>query len=335
MDTASSVLSTWEEPSQEFVLHYRATAAKKTARYYEVQITQLTKWATQTGVAFAQFGKRHLDRYLVFRQEEGKSRMTLRHDAMCAKVFFQWCAKNDFLARSPLAEYHVNAAPYPVRYMPTDDDVRSLLKATVDYWTPERNPLCRFNGPRKRAFHRERSYCLVLGLLDTACRIGELLSLKLDDYRSKERQILIRESKGKTPRALPISAEWARAVDSWMKVRTRVMAGAEQDEGYLFISETGGMIDAGRFLKTLHAMCEYAALTDKITLHSLRRFSINKLAKTNLLAAQQIAGHRSSDTTLLYTKLDAEFVRGVHDDVGVVRGIIGERRVKKPSRRLV
>lgn len=335
MDKASPVFSAWEEASQEFVLHYRATSARKTARYYEVQIAQLVKWAVLNEVGFEQFGKRHLDRYLVFRQEEGKSRMTLRHDAMCAKVFFQWCSKNDFLSRSPLAEYHVNAAPYPARYMPTDDDVRSLLKATVDYWTPERNPDCRFNGPRKRAFHRERNYSLVLGLLDTACRIGELLSLKVDDYRAKERQVLIRESKGKEPRALPISAEWAEAVSSWLKVRTRVMAGVEQDEGWLFISETGGMIDAGRFLKTLHAICNYAGLTDKITLHSLRRFSINKLAKTNLLAAQQIAGHKESKTTLLYTKLDPEFVRGVHGDVGVVRGIVGPRGVKKPTRRLV
>ncbi len=55
----------------------------------------------------------------------------------------------------------------------------------------------------------------------------------------------------------------------------------------------------------------------------------------NLLATQQIAGHKETRTTLLYTQLDPDFVRDVHDSVGVVRGILESRRAPKPRRRLV
>jgi glutamate synthase (NADPH) small chain len=55
----------------------------------------------------------------------------------------------------------------------------------------------------------------------------------------------------------------------------------------------------------------------------------------NLLATQQIAGHKETRTTLLYTQLDPDFVRGVHEAVGVVRGVLENRREAKRRKRLV
>lgn len=50
---------TWSEALAEFLLHLQATRALKTVRYYEVQLSQLAKWALKNDVAFEQFGKRH------------------------------------------------------------------------------------------------------------------------------------------------------------------------------------------------------------------------------------------------------------------------------------
>jgi site-specific recombinase XerD len=318
--------TTWEEALREFLLHLTASSATKTVRYYRVQVTNLSTWAETNQISFESFGKRHLDRYLAHRIELGKKPLTLRHDAVCTKKFINWCSKNDLLERNLLADYQVRNAPYPARYMPSDEDVRTLLTASRTIWDPERNPGCRFQSARKRSFHRDRNHAVLLGLLDTACRIGEMLNLKVSDFREGDRQILVRESKGKEPRALPVSAEWAEAVGIWLKVRVRVMAGAQEDEGWLFVSQTGSRLDECRFLKTLRQITEFAGLTDQITLHSLRRYSINKLAKYNLLAAQQIAGHKETKTTLLYTKLDPTFVRDMHEQVGVLRDIMGTRR---------
>ena len=156
-------------------------------------------------------------------------------------------------------------------------------------------------------FHRDRNYAIILGLLDSACRIGEMLPLKVDDYRAKERQIVIRESKGREPRTLPVSPEWVDALDIWLRQRTKVMKGHE-DEGWLFVSEFGGRLDEGRFLKSLK-ITAYVKISEHLTLHSLRRYSLNRLAKVNLSATQQIAGHKETRTTLLYTQLDPDFVR--------------------------
>lgn len=325
---------TWEEALHEFFLHLQASRAKKTQRYYQVQVGQLARWATEQNVPFATFGKRHMDRYLVQRAEGGKAPLTLHHDAVCAKAFFRWCQRNEIVERSLLADYEVRHAARPAQYMPTDGDMQMLLSSVSSFWNPAKNPGIRYTPVSKRVFHRDRNYALIVGLLDSAARIGEMLSLKVDDYRAKERQIVIRESKGREPRTLPVSGEWVAALEVWLRQRNKVLAGQE-DEGWLFISEFGGRLDEGRFLKSLKKIVTFAGISDRITLHSLRRYCLNRLAKVNLLATQQIAGHKETRTTLLYTQLDPDFVRDIHTSVGVVRDILGNKRVQKQRRRLV
>ncbi len=328
-----STETTWDEAVKEYLLHVQATRTQKTVRFYDVQLRQLLLWTDESLIRFGEFGKRHLDRYLVFRQQGGKSLTTVKHDAVAAKAFFRWCSRNDILDRSPLAEYKVMNTPEPARYMPSEEEVLNLLQAVRDHWNLIKNPAVRFYPITKRIFHRDRAYAILLGLLDSACRIGEMLNRKVGDVQHSDRQILIREAKGKRPRTLPVSEEWLDALDEWLKIRKRLMSdvSAGEDEGWLFVSKYGGRIGEGIFFKSTKRIIRWAKLSDEITLHGLRRFSLNRLAKHNLLAAQQIAGHRETKTTLMYTKLDADFIRDMHAEVGIVKGIVmgkKERRKK-------
>jgi site-specific recombinase XerC len=156
----------------------------------------------------------------------------------------------------------------------------------------------------------------------------------MDEYQASQRMITMRVAKGREPPTNPVSRDCAEAIGLWLKVRARVMANVskEEDEGWLFISETGTRIDEGRFLRATKEFASYAGLSDNITLHSLRRYSVNRLAKHNLLASQSIAGHKDTKTTLIYTKIDPDFVRQQHEEVGVLRGILNSRRAEKRKR---
>ena len=328
---------TWNEALREFLLHVEATRAAKTHRYYRVQLSGLITWANTNTITFESFGKRHLDRYLVERQNQGKAQITLHHDAICAKAFFKWCSRNDFADRSPLADYEIRNAPRPPKYMPTDEDMRKLLIAVREYWDVNKNPIVRYEPPARRTYHRDRNYAVILGLIDSACRIGEMLSFKRDDYDPVARQVTVRESKGRESRVIPVSREWATALDGWLKIRTRVAKDMpkDSDEGWLFLSEFGTRVEEGRFLKSLKKYAKYAGASDAITLHSLRRYSLNKLSKENVLVAQRIAGHKETKTTLLYTEIDADHLREVHEKVSVVRGIITGKRTVERRKRLI
>jgi integrase len=69
-----------------------------------------------------------------------------------------------------------------------------------------------------------------------------------------------------------------------------------------------------------------------MTLHSVRHYSLHKLAKHNLLMAQRIAGHSDPKTTLIYTMDDPEFVREMHRQVALVNGIVENKRTVRRKR---
>lgn len=59
------------------------------------------------------------------------------------------------------------------------------------------------------------------------------MALKLDDFDAAGRQIVIRESKGREPCTVPVSAEWVAVMQDWLKARQRLMRNAPEgvDEG--------------------------------------------------------------------------------------------------------
>lgn len=328
---------TWNEALREFLLHKQAAFAAKTVRYYRIQLTELIRWAEAEEILFEDFGKRHMDRYVAWRVMQGKARMTLYHDGVCAKNFLAWCAKNDLLDRSRLAEYEVHNPPKPHKHMPADEEVTRLLEAIQNYWDPEKNRGVKSMAGPTRVFHRTRNAALIMGLIDTACRIGEALNMKMGDVKLSEASVVIREAKGREPRTLPVGPEWKEALEAWLRVRKRVMGQLppDQDEGWLFVSEFGTKIDEIRFLETLRRLTTFAELPHEITLHSLRRYSLNKLSKHNLLMAQAIAGHKDTKTTLGYTKLDPEFVRQTHREASPLGSVMSNKRVSPKKRRLI
>lgn len=322
---------TWDEAVKGFILHKRATRSPKTAAWYETYCKLMMAWAQAQGLSLDQFTKRHLDEYLVYRAEQGVAATTLHHDALIATVFTEWCARNDLLDRDPLAEYKVRNAPKTYKYMPTPENVKTLLQAILDFYDVAKRPNARFTPAHRRSFHRDRNYAIELVKLDSACRIGEVFAFRLDDYQTGEkgRQLVIREAKGREPRILPVSAECAAAIDQWLKVRKRVMSNvpAEEDEGWLFISETGGPVDGGNYLRLIKQVCEFANLPKGINNHSQRRFSINGMAEAGgLLFAQRMAGHKDPKTTLIYTEINSNFLRQKHEQVGIVRGLLVSNR---------
>jgi len=328
---------TWEEALRGFILHKKATRSPNTAAWYETYAKNLIAWAKEQGISLDQFTKRHLDQYLVFRAEKGVAPTSLHHDALIATVFTEWCSRNDLLDRDPLAEYKVRNAPKTYKYMPTPENVKALLQGILDFYNVDKRPDARFTPGPRRSFHRDRNYAIELVKLDSACRIGEVFSFRLDDYQMGERgrELIIREAKGREPRILPVSPECAAAVDQWLKVRKRVMSNipAEEDEGWLFISETGGKVGRGNYLRVIKQVCEFTNLPKSINNHSQRRFSINGMAEAGgLLFAQRMAGHKDPKTTLIYTEINSNFLRQKHEEVGIVRGLLISNRTIKRKR---
>lgn len=320
---------TWTDLVEDWRAFLVAGRAAKTVVAYMDRLSGLRRWSEGQGLGANAFRGRHLTRYLAGRVEAGISPTTRRHDAVVAKMFFAWAAKEDYLPGNPLADYKVVKAPKPFVRMPTDDEIRRLLRALDERWSIKANPNARFMPPASRQFYLRRNRAIVSGLIETAMRAGEMLALRLDDFDPVKRQVAVRVAKGKEPRLIPVSPAWIGIVDAYLKKRPHC-----QSE-YLFVTAFGTRIDCSNFSGDFRGYLAYAGLSG-FSLHGLRHYAITELSKTNVWAASQIAGHKDLKTTMNYLHGSMEHVRQTHTDAApLTRLLVNTRSEKARRKRLI
>lgn len=324
----------WQDAVRDFLRQSLSAKEKKTQTYYRLNLERLARWAEGAGVALADFRVRHLREYIAVRAEGGQGRgdggrvseRTLRHDAICARVFLRFCASESYAPRNPLADYAIPKAPRPFVKCPSDAEVSALLKAVPLKWSPTvHRAACRC-APKARTFLARRDYAILAGLVETAARIGEMLSLRLDDYDPERMQITFRRTKTDRPRTVPISRDWREAVDAYLRARPRC------DSPLLFISRTGQPLGVTSYGSQFRNYADFAGVAGW-SLHGLRHYALSQIARTDVLAAQQIAGHTSLVVTQGYLHTGADQVRAAHAQAAPLSRLLVNRRSENATRK--
>lgn len=141
---------------------------------------------------------------------------------------------------------------------------------------------------------------LILLLLRTGMRIGELLNVQLSDIISRERKILIYQGeKNYQGRVVYYSEDAAQALREWLQQR-------ENKADYLFGSGHGRPISYTTAHRIMKILLQRANLTGKkYTLHSLRHtFATDMLnAGMRIEVLQQLLGHQEIGITMRYARL--------------------------------
>jgi site-specific recombinase XerD len=146
-----------------------------------------------------------------------------------------------------------------------------------------------------------RDRALILLLLRTGMRIGELLEVKLSDLNLAERKILIYVGeKNYQGRAVYYNEDAAQALQNWLTER-------DTQSGYLFPGRAGqGTLSYVTAWSAMRKALDRAGLSEKgYSLHHLRHtFATDMLnAGMRLEVLQQILGHQEIEMTLRYAKM--------------------------------
>jgi len=148
--------------------------------------------------------------------------------------------------------------------------------------------------------HKVRDGAMILVLLRTGMRIGELLRTRVSDVHLDERKIqLVVGEKNRTGRVVYLSADAGQALKLWMKRR-------DPDKPLLFYGRGQGPLTytAARvmFLRYL----KKAGIAEKgYSLHALRHTCATELlnAGMRLECLQQLLGHSNVEQTRRYARL--------------------------------
>lgn len=235
--------------------------------------------------------------YLSELRRRGASAKTVARRLSALRGFFKFLALEHGLSENPLA---LIEGPKLSRKLPvvlTPEEVERLLEAP-DPKTPI--------GLRDKA---------ILELLyASGLRVSELVGLKLFDLNLEVGFLRVR-GKGDKERLVPIG-EFAREVLERYLKEARPKLLRFLDEPHLFLNRRGRPLTRQRVWQIIKAYALEAGLDPaEITPHVLRHsFATHLLERgADLRTVQMMLGHVSLSTTQIYTHVQADTLRRVHE----------------------
>jgi integrase/recombinase XerD len=178
-----------------------------------------------------------------------------------------------------------------------------LLKRKLRVKVPEALPRARDPEDVQQllaVIGKPRDRALILVLLRTGMRIGELLATRMNEVNLREKQIIVLEAqKTRVGRVAYLSEDACRALEEWLNLRDPAKERLFYGQGRLRLGYTAVRMKFAEYL-------EKAGLAHKgYSLHCLRHTCATELlnAGMRLECLQQLLGHSSIEMTRRYARL--------------------------------
>ena len=277
-------LSCEEVPGKEHVeayLHdqYRRYLRPSTMKISFGTIKGFLGFVKEGGVChLGEITRRDVEGYIEREQDRGIKVSTVEMRLGALKAFFRFLIERGALPAEVLSKRLRLRVPEPLPRFMDPEDVKGLLKEITHI----------------------RDRAMIVVLLRTGMRIGELLNTVMSELSVKDRRIEIYEAeKTRVGRVVYLSDDALDALKAWLRER-------DLEKPYLFYGLRGQRLTYGgarqRFMKYLHR----AGLSHKeYSLHCLRHTFATELlnAGMRLECLQQLLGHESVEMTRRYARL--------------------------------
>jgi integrase/recombinase XerD len=223
--------------------------------------------------------KRDVEAFIEFEQERGNKITTIRTSLVSVQAFLRYLVEEEIVSADIFSRRIRLHLPERLPRAMDPDDLKKYLSMIGD----------------------TRDRAMIMVLLRTGMRIGELLNTKVADVHIKERRIEIYEGeKNRLGRVVYLSDDAVIALRKWLKERN-------PREEYLFYTRMS--LDTMSYSTARSIFRRYivkSGLTDKgYSLHTLRHtFATEFLnAGMRLECLQVLLGHRSIEETRRYARL--------------------------------
>ena len=222
--------------------------------------------------------KQDLEAFIEHEQDRGLKPASLRLRVVCIRSFFQYLLEAEKIGPQVLRRKIQIKLPKALPRAMDPVDVKRLLAAV----------------------HDVRDRALILVMLRTGLRIGEVLDLKVADVQMADRKLLIYEGeKNHIGRVACLSADAYEALQQWLFIRDPKIE-------IVFYSRRRRSMAYTTARALFIQYLEKAGLSHKrYTLHSLRHTFATELlnAGMRLECLQQLLGHSNLEMTLRYARL--------------------------------
>ena len=257
-----------------------------------------------SGVALAGADTASIRGFIAAQRRSGVAARTASRRLSCLRQFYRFLLTDGRRDDDPTATVDSPALPRTLPGVLSEEEVERLLAAAFPQdGTAEVSSKREADGLRLRA--------MIELLYGSGLRVSELVSLPLHAVSAETRSLLVR-GKGDKERLVPLGAPARRALDAYLAVRDRHLAGGAPSR-WLFPSRgASGHLTRHRLAQMLKALARDAGIEPgRVSPHALRHaFASHLLAHgADLRAVQKMLGHADIATTEIYTHVLDERLR--------------------------
>ena len=292
-------LLTWFEA---FLIDRKARGlAEGTLRFYRIKLKLFSNFCeTQVVTQIGQITPTFIRQYLLYMEDSGHNEGGRHAAYRTIRAFLYWYEDEVEPEgwKNPIRKVKAPKVPTePIDPVPIEV-VSKMMK------------MC-----ERGTFTGDRDVAILLCLLDTGARAGELLAIDLDDINQARGDILIRQGKGRKPRTVFVGKHSKRAIRRYLKHR-KDSCGALWVTHPRFGSERLGY-DGLRAIITRRAA---NAEVSEPSLHDFRRaFCLAMLREgTDIFTLAKLMGHESTAVLQIYLKQTYQDTEQAHRRAGPV-----------------
>lgn len=219
------------------------------------------------------------------------------------RSFFTFLRKRKYIEQNPSEDIELPSLPeFEPEYLKIEEYQR-LLRTIRDSTSP---------------FHRDRDLAIFSLFIATGIRVSELVGLKLKDVDLKSQQIKVTR-KGSKEQSIPLNNEVTKLLKKYLIIRPDV----ESDS--LFISKKKGGIQANTLHHLSKKYLKKAGIKKRRNgLHLYRHTFLSTLLANNVnpVLLQELAGHRSFETTRRYLHINNQQTQQAVAKISLLKGEI-------------
>ena len=231
-------------------------------------------------------------RYLAFVQSRGCSKRSAARKLAALRSVYRYCQLRDDQG-NPAKAIRTPKFGRPLPHFLYPDTVAALLGL------PDTSPL----GLRDSA--------LLELLYASGIRVGELVAMKLNDFRRENSQILV-TGKGDKQRLLPVHQKAVAALEQYLVGgRPQLSSGSGQ---HFWLNNKGNPLSQRGVRWIMSKYCKRLSAERSISPHTLRHSFATHLLENgaDLRTVQELLGHASLSSTQIYTHVTRERLKAVY-----------------------
>ncbi|HEX3035163.1 MAG TPA: tyrosine-type recombinase/integrase [Thermodesulfobacteriota bacterium] len=280
----------FEEFSKEYLEYSKTNKAEESHRRDKTSMQNLNRFFRS--IHLPRLTTHLIEQFKIKRLSEGVAPRTVNIELTCLSHMLNKAVERGYIKESPFKGIKLlTYEKKPPKFL-TGEEVSKLLGAASPWLKP-----------------------IIIVMLNTGIRDGERRRLKFEDIDFKNKRILIRSSKAKDYRAIPMNEEVEKIL-KWLQenyipsnsISTKSCLRKEHQKEYVFCNEDGSPVQ--HIKRAFRNACRKAGLRGASP-HTLRHTFASHLVMSgvDLRTVQRLLGHKSISTTIIYSHLTEDHLK--------------------------